>query len=79
MAPQFRGIQISDCVHMLIMSIGERKLEGWARYFEWLINDIDEKTEKSRQDIKMREVYVVRLAAVKSELKDVREGTVSLS
>ena len=61
---------------MLIMSIGERKLEGWVRYFEGLIND---KTEKSRQDIKMREVYVVRLAAVKSELKDVRDGTVSLS
>ena len=63
---------------MLILSIGESKLEGFIRYFEWLIRNIDEKTEKSRHDIKMRGVYVERLATVKSELKDVREGTASL-
>ena len=63
---------------MLITSTGERKIAGFVRYYERLINEIDEKTEKSRKDIKMRDVYVVNLAAAKAELKDVRESTVSL-
>ena len=63
---------------MLTLSIGESKIEGFIRYFEWEIRKIDEKTEKSRHDIVMHGVYVERLDAAKVELKEVREGTASL-